>query len=334
MPRNRRIEISGGVYHVITRGIERCVIFKDNKDRTEFEKRLSESLKETGHACYGWALMPNHFHLLIGTGEKPLSALMRKLLTGYAVYFNRRHRRSGHLYQNRYKSILCQEDAYLLELVRYIHLNPLRAKLVKDMAGLARYRWSGHTALVGHRTVAWQGVDAVLERFGSTRPEAQRRYERFVKDGQGMGKRNDLTGGGLRRSAGGWQGVYDLKRNNERWQGDERVLGDGEFVTKALNAFEERMKRKDQLKRAGWDLEKLKTEVCRIMKISEAALMRRSRLSTVSDGRAVFTWWATSELGIPRKVLADYLNISGAAITKSVKRGEAYAKEKNLKLLS
>jgi REP element-mobilizing transposase RayT len=92
--------------------------------------------------------MPNHCHLLIRTGIKPLSDIMRKLLTGYAVYFNRRHKRSGYLYQNRYKSILCQEESYLLEVVRYIHLNPLRARIVKDIDVLNKYEWSGHAVLM------------------------------------------------------------------------------------------------------------------------------------------------------------------------------------------
>ncbi len=334
MPRNRRIEISGGVYHVITRGIERCEIFKDDHDHEEFVKRLEAALKDTGHKCYGWALMPNHFHLLIGTGVKPLSELMRKLLTGYAVYFNRKHKRSGHLYQNRYKSVLCQEESYLLELVRYIHLNPLRAKLVTDMAGLGRYQWSGYTALVGKRSNAWQSTGEILERFGNKRGTAIRRFEEFVRDGISMGKRTDLTGGGLRRSAGGWRGVYELKRNKERWQGDERVLGDGDFVAKVLSTFEEKIERKERLKRDGWDIEKLKEEVCRIMKVSKEAIMKRSRLSAISEARALLAWWANSELGIPRRTIADYLNISGAAITKNVNRGEQVAKEKNLKLQS
>ena len=102
MPRQGRLNIEGGIYHVIQRGIERRDIFRDDADREEFINRLGKGLKETGHHCYGWALIPNHFHLLIRTGVKPLCDLMRKVLTGYAIYFNRRHNRKGYLYQNRY----------------------------------------------------------------------------------------------------------------------------------------------------------------------------------------------------------------------------------------
>jgi len=128
---------------------------------------------------------------------------MRKLLTGYTVNFNRRHRRHGHLFQNRYKSIVCQEDAYLLELVRYIHLNLLRAGLVKDMRGLDRSPWSGHSALMGHVERDWQDTDYVLSLFGKGH-EVKRRYQEFVSKGIDIGKRPELVGGGLIRSAGGW----------------------------------------------------------------------------------------------------------------------------------
>src|SRR3989339_2206573 len=164
MPRHRRLDLPGAVYHVITRGIERREIFKDSDDRKEFIDRLANGVKEVGCKCYGWALMPNHFHLLIRMNNRPLSDLMRKLLTGYAIYFNRRYKRSGYLYQNRYKSVLCQEDAYLLELVRYIHLNPLRAELVNDIAGLNKHPWSGHMTLAGKRCAGWQSVDEKIGR--------------------------------------------------------------------------------------------------------------------------------------------------------------------------
>ena len=126
MPRQARIDGPGALHHIICRGIERRNIFKDNTDRDRFLERLGSVLQKTSTPCYGWALIPNHFHLLLKTGKEPIAQVMRRLLTGYAVTFNRRHRRCGRLFQNRYKSILCQENTYLLELVRYIHLNPIR----------------------------------------------------------------------------------------------------------------------------------------------------------------------------------------------------------------
>ena len=143
MPRKARIDAPGAVHHVIVRGIDRCQIFRDDRDRNQYLDRLGDILTDTETPCYAWALIPNHFHLLLKTGSTPIANVMRRLLTGHAVYFNRRHRRHGHLFQNRYKSILCQEETYLLELVRYIHLNPLRAGLVQDMEALNTYPYCG-----------------------------------------------------------------------------------------------------------------------------------------------------------------------------------------------
>jgi REP element-mobilizing transposase RayT len=151
MPRQARLDAPGVLQHIMARGIERRKIFWDNKDRSSFLERFAVILEETQTQCYAWALIPNHFHLLLRTGPTPLSTVMRRLMTGYAVTFNIRHRRSGHLFQNRYKSVVCEEDPYLLELIRYIHLNPLRAKLVEDLKALDKYPWAGHSAILGRR---------------------------------------------------------------------------------------------------------------------------------------------------------------------------------------
>jgi REP-associated tyrosine transposase len=133
MPRQARIDAPGALHHIIARGIERKAIFRDTQDYSNFLNRLGNLLIESSTACFAWVLMPNHIHLLLKTGITSISTIMRRLLTGYAISFNRRHKRHGHLFQNRYKSFLCEEEPYLLELVRYIHLNPLRARLVSDL---------------------------------------------------------------------------------------------------------------------------------------------------------------------------------------------------------
>ncbi len=176
MPRKARIDAPGALNHIIVRGIEGRKIFKDNADRKSFIKRLGDILRDSQTPCYAWALIPNHFHLLLITGLTPIATIMRRLLTGHAVYFNRRHRRWGHLFQNRYKSILCQEDSYLLELVRYIHLNPLRAKQVSDLKKLEHYPYCGHSVLLGHNANDWQSVDETLKLFGEKMSAARRRY--------------------------------------------------------------------------------------------------------------------------------------------------------------
>ena len=332
MPRHARLEIPGGIYHVITRGIERRAIFCDDEDRKEFLRRFSEGLYHTTSRCYGWALMPNHFHLLIRTGKSSLSELMRKLLTGYAVYFNRRYGRSGYLYQNRYKSILCQEEAYLLELVRYVHLNPLRARIVADIVALDHYPWSGHSVLMGKQNNSWQSTREVLERFSLTKTQAQNRYRQFVIDGQSMGKRDDLTGGGLRRSAGGWQKVLELRKAKEYWRSDERVLGDSEFVESMLKVSDEALIRKEKLKLEDWNIEKITERACELSGVKAEEVFRRGRHNNVSQARSLIAYWGRKELGLSGSDVARYFGISKQSIWKALERGERLVGEKGLKL--
>jgi len=166
MPRKARVDAVGALHHIIVRGIERRKIFWDDADRDAFVERLGQVITETHTDCFSWALIPNHVHLLLRTGLTPISTVMRRLLTGYAVQFNRRHRRHGHLFQNRYKSILCQEDPYLKQLVRYIHLKPLRARLVADYKSLKKYKYAGHSALMGICQREWQNTEYILSQFG------------------------------------------------------------------------------------------------------------------------------------------------------------------------
>ena len=126
MPRQARLDAPGTLHHVIIRGIEKKAIVICDTDREDFVSRMGNLVSETGTHIYAWALMSNHAHILLSSGPVGLSGFMRRLLTGYAVSFNLRYSRHGHLFQNRYKSIVCEEDAYFKELIRYIHLNPVR----------------------------------------------------------------------------------------------------------------------------------------------------------------------------------------------------------------
>ena len=134
---------------MIACGIERRAIFLGPSDSDDFIARLEAAVTWGGAAVFAWALLPNHLHLLLRTGEASLPSVMRRVMTGYAVSFNLRHKRHGHVFQNRYRSIVCEEESYLLELVRYIHLNPLRAGIVKSLEELETFPYSGHSALVG-----------------------------------------------------------------------------------------------------------------------------------------------------------------------------------------
>jgi hypothetical protein len=152
--------------------------------------------------------------------------------------FNRRHKRVGHLFQNRYKSILVEEEPYLLELVRYLHLNPLRAQAVPDLRTLDRYPWTGHRALLGRIPRPWQDTTTILAQFGRAAARARRAYRAFVAAGIPQGRRPELQGGGLLRSVGGWQAVAALRRGREAYLGDERILGSSEFVARIQRTLE------------------------------------------------------------------------------------------------
>ena len=257
MPRKSRIDAPSALHHIIARGIEQKEIFKDDLDRNNFLDRLGVILTETKTTCYAWALIPNHFHLLLRTGSAPIATVMRRLLTGYAISHNRKHRRYGHLFQNRYKSILCQEDLYLLELVRYIHLNPLRAGLVTDLIQLGRYSYSGHGVLMGKFENDWQDIEWVLKLYDERLWIARRQYRAFVGKGGSQGRRKDLIGGGLIRSAGGWAAVKSMRKAKMFQKSDERILGDGDFVEQVLSATQEQMERKYTLMAQGYDLDKI-----------------------------------------------------------------------------
>lgn len=330
MPRGSRIDAAGALHHVIGRGIERRNIFADDTDRDAFVQRLEKILTETDTRCLAWALIPNHFHLLLRTGTAPIAAVMRRLLTGYAQEYNRRHGRHGQLFQNRYKSILCQEEPYLIELVRYIHLNPLRAGIVETLEGLAAYRYCGHGVLLGRRAPSWQDVDFVLGHFGGKTGPARKCYLRAVEAGIAQGRRNDLAGGGLIRSAGGWKEVRGLKAAGMRLKGDERILGDGSFVERVLREREESFEKRLRLQRNGYDLPRLAHRVNELAGVDP--LRERGKNRQVVKARRVFCYWAVRELGVSGTVVAKALDITQAAVSLAVKEGERVTREHGWRL--
>ncbi|MCK9229795.1 MAG: transposase [Syntrophales bacterium] len=330
MPRKPRIDAPGTLHHVIARGIAREEIFRSDRDRASFLDRLEAVLEETETACYAWALIPNHFHLLLRTGTVPLSTAMRSLMTGHAVSFNRRHGRCGHLFQNRYRSIICQEDAYFFQLVRYIHLNPLRAGIVDDMDGLSRYPFSGHSVLMGTHTKSWQESEEVLAHFGETLPSARRNYRDFVLQGIDQGRRSDLTGGGLLRSAGGWTPVRESGNAGRGFKTDERILGDSDFVARVLATAQETFDRRHSIKSRGISLDVIVTRVAELLDMAIEDVVRRGRFKDTVSARSLVCYLAVRELGMTMTSLAEYFAISTVAISKSVRRGGEIIKERGI----
>jgi REP element-mobilizing transposase RayT len=285
--------------------------------------RLADLLPATNTRCYAWAFLPNHAHFLFQSGDAGLSTLMRRLLTGYAINFNHRYKRHGQLFQNRYKSIICQEDSYLKELVRYIHLNPLRANIVSNIMNLDRYKYSGHSVLMGNRECAWQDKQYVLSFFGETPSIGKENYYAYVTDGLEQGRRPELVGGGLVRSLGGWNEARRVRlKGQDRVKGDERILGDSDFVAKILSDAEERMDRHYQLKNLGYDLDRVEQRVLNIFKITKEELYSKSRQKTRAEARALFCYWAVRELGYGQAELGRRLKMTQPGVAYAVRKGE------------
>jgi REP element-mobilizing transposase RayT len=317
----------------MARGIEGRPIFQNDYDRIDFFNRLAHLVEETETKCYAWALIPNHFHLLLKTGTIPVAKVMLRLLTGYAVSYNLRHKRQGHLFQNRYKSILCQEDPYLLELVRYIHLNPIRANLVADLKSLEKYPHCGHGTLMGKFKNAWQDIEGVLRLFGKNIPQARRQYKSFVLKGIDQGRRDDLTGGGLVRSVGGWKNVKAMRKAKLWQKSDERILGDGDFVKQTLAVSQETLEQKYSLQARGYDMDKVAERVCQLLGVKQSDIWAPGRERLRVQARSLLCYWASRELGINQSELSRRLKLSPAAITLCVKRGEKIAQSNGYSLI-
>jgi len=321
MARGPRLDAPGSLHHVIVRGINRRKIFEDDKDRENFLARLGQVVKEEQATCFAWVLIPNHAHILLRTGTAPLGKLMKRLLTGYAVSFNLRHQRSGHLFQNRYKSILCEEDSYLLELIRYIHLNSIRAGLVQDIDELDRHRWCGHSALMGIQNRPWQEKEEVLSYFSQREELARRKYRQFVFDGITLGRRVELTGDEVRRQGGKKLAGKPLRRL------DQRILGSGAFVEKLLAEEERKVRQQTPIKRKWINVKEFIDIVGEKFGITTEEITGGGQRHSVSLARSVFCFLASKDLGLTGRDLSRALGLTPAAIHYAVLRGEKFLAE-------
>ncbi|MCU0579205.1 MAG: transposase [Desulfobacterota bacterium] len=326
MPRQARLDVPGTLHHIMVRGIEKQNIFEDEEDRRIFVEKLQSLVLDTGTRILAWALMKNHVHLLLISGPAGLPTFMRRLLTGYAIGFNRRHQRFGHLFQNRYKSILCEMDSYLLELVRYIHLNPLRAKAVIGLEELEKYPWCGHGVLTGRQKNDWQDRDFVLSFFGFKAKAALRAYREFVSAGKDLGPRPELVGGGLVRSLGGWSQVLSLRQRGEPESYDERILGSGDFIQAVLEEADRKLARQVRARKKAGSLARIIKERCREAGVNERELRSGSRRRAVSELRKKLCVYLYRELGIPLAEIARQVGVGTTGVAMAVKELDAKIK--------
>ena len=303
----------------------------DEEDYLGFIARLSRLVEATKTRIFAWALLPNHFHLLMQTGRVPIGRVMARLLTGHAVTFNLRHRRSGKLYQNRFKSIICDEEEYLLELVRYIHLNPLRAGLVQGLEGLGRYPWCGHGVLMGRMEAPWQATDQVLARFGERVARARKGYEAFVTEGIRVGHRPELAGGGLLRSVGGVVEYIRRRRQGEEMLGDERILGDSGFVERVLKESEEWEDERSR-KRRSLGVVGVIAWAAKHAGIDAGSVKGAGKVPAQCRARALACYWLVDSLGLPEVAAARHLQITQSAVSRSIARGREIVVRERIKL--
>jgi putative transposase len=320
MPRQARLDSPGTLHHVMIRGIEGRNIVDDDQDRRDFVRRLGEVAGASGTTVFAWALMSNHAHILLASGVMGLAKFMRRLLTGYAVGYNLRHRRHGHLFQNRYKSIVCDGDSYFTELVRYIHLNPLRVKLVRHIDALEKYPYCGHGAILGKVSYDWQDRYSVLAQFGSREAQAIAAYRRFFEEGLALGRRPELVGGGLVRSVGGWAEVRSQRQRREPQQSDERILGGGEFVERVLSEAETVVQRQQTARRQRGRIERVIAQECKKKGVSLTELRSGSRRGELPTIRAELVSKLIEDFGVSAAEVARQVGISTSGVSKILSR--------------
>jgi REP element-mobilizing transposase RayT len=291
MARRPRVHFPNAFYHVIARGNQRQNIFLDEKDYQRYLSYLSDYKTRYEFHVYAYALMRNHVHLLIEVEATPLSKIMQALQFRYTRYFNTRYGKEGHLFQGRYKAILCDKDAYLLELIRYIHLNPIRSNLVRD---LERYRWVSHQTYLGRKMDDLIGDDLVLRQFGRTKSVARRRYNDFIREGLDLDHQAKY---------------YKVK--------DQRFLGEQEFLERI-----ESKKVKDEAVLFEIPLEAIVREVGETVGITRDRIHSLSRDRRGALGRSLVAYLARKLSGYFVKDVAKYFRREPAMMSQGIMKLE------------
>jgi len=317
---------------VMVRGLERRRLFYDSQDYQSFLDRFSRIIQEGQARCYAWALMPNHVHLFVRTGQEALSKWVQRLLSGYGQYFNLRRKRVGYVYGGRFKSLLCEKDVYFLEIVRYVHLNPLRGSLVTNMGGLARYRWCGHGAILGIRKNNWQAVDGVLSWFGSGRAVARRSYLEFVREG--IKSPAEIQQGGIRlvRSLKAVWTDKDLAEPIRRRIGEEKLAGEATFIQSVIKKVQEQEDRREKLRRKGWTPGRVMARAEAILGLKKGEVRGNSKRPAISKARSLACKWMVDDLGMTTVATAHRLRVMQSVVSHRLPGARRLEKEMGVRL--
>lgn len=322
MPRQARLDAPGTLHHIMIRGIEKQKIVDDRKDRQDFIDYMGQTALENDIKIFAFALMTNHAHILLKSGKPGLSKYMRRFLTRYAGAYNRRHNRHGYLFQNRYKSLVCEEDTYFQELVRYIHLNPLRAGLVKTLSELDSYAFCGHSCLMGNRNYEWQDWNYVLKCFGKTTEEAKKAYRLYMKEGLSQGNRPELVGGRMVRSSGKWSSEKSHRSDLKKGKKDLRILGSSAFVERVIKEADEKVKHHLPANKLLEKIPKMIAEFCRAQGVGLQELRSGSRRGNLPEVRQEIALRLIREHGITLAEAGRQLGLTMSAVSKMVSRSE------------
>lgn len=296
MARKSRIHAPGATYHVILRGNAQQDIFSDDKDRYRFYEILQKSCERYRCRVHAFCLMTNHIHLEMQVGDFSLSRIMQNISQRYTQWFNWRYKKSGHVFQGRYKAVMVDADEYLLELAAYIHLNPVRARMT-DLPGA--YQWSSHRAYLGKETLSWLETDFVLSQFSPNETLARTKFAAFVEERITDGRRNEFHG--------------------ERIS-DNRIFGDDKFVDVVLTATEFPRERKP-------GVSEVVAVVKKVYGISDEQLMSQGRERVSCEARGLAAW-ATLEVSSGKLVeLATLLHRNSSTLTCAVRRIEKLSEQ-------
>ena len=298
MARKPRIEYEGAFYHVITRGNRREKIFRDKRDFLKYLEIISNYKKRHQFCLYSFVLMSNHIHLLMETERTPLSKIQQGINQSYTIYFNRRYKMVGHLFQGRYKAILCDRDAYLLSLVKYIHMNPLRAKMVKD---LNEYKWSSHGRYAdkGQKNELVD-TDRVLRMFAEDRETSIKLYREFMGDG------------------------FAIKREDVYRTVEQQVLGSEEFLDNVMEKYD--VEFKNNKREREYTLTKISEGVEKISGVTIKQIRGKSKFARISSGRKLLILVA-KEYGYKGKEIAEYIKRDPAIISIVLKDKRQFEEE-------
>lgn len=310
MARKGRITVCGAVHHVMSRGIEGCPIYRDDTDREFFKSLIEKNLIKSGFLLYAWCLMENHYHLVVRINEYPLSQFMRLLNGPYAQYFRKNQKLRGYLFQDRFTSIATQDQVYVEELIRYVHLNPVRAGICKTMNDLIHYPWCGHAVVMGVRRWACQNTEDVLRRFSRDPKESRMKYAQFLEKGIGRDSK-----------------LFEIIRNNNNAIEDIHntgcwVIGNKEFVSSAIERDTNRRHIPAEHIREGITLEHIAKDVCKRLNIDICELKRKGRNNPRSNARKIAAFIGSSRYQIPIIAIARYFGVTSSSVSNMLREGE------------